>query len=130
VRHDHDRAPRLHGDLGDEFHRDAAALRVEGAGGLVADEQPRSVHERPRDRHPLLLASREFAREIGQPVPETERLEDVGGGLDGVAAAPAGDEQRHGGIFDGGEGRQEVEGLKNKADVFPTKPHDATVGHR
>ena len=51
------------------------ALRVELAGGLVEQDQRRVGHDRARDRDPLLLAARELARVVVQPVVQPDDAE-------------------------------------------------------
>jgi len=50
-----------------------AALTIEGAGGLVGENHRRVVHQRPRNRHPLLLPARKFGGTmigaVAQPKP-------------------------------------------------------------
>ena len=42
----------------------AGRLPVEIAGGFVGHDQGRIAHQRPGNRHPLLLAAGEFARRV------------------------------------------------------------------
>jgi hypothetical protein len=50
-----------------------AALAIEGAGGLVGENHRRVVHQRPRDRYPLLLPAGKFGGTmigaVAQPKP-------------------------------------------------------------
>src|SRR5215216_4511786 len=61
VRDDQDGGPGAV-DPVEQLHDPDRGLRVEVAGGLVGEEEWRMVHERPRDRHALLLAARELVR--------------------------------------------------------------------
>lgn len=45
------------GWLAQVFTHHVFALGIQGAGGLVQDENSGVTHERPGDGHPLLLAS-------------------------------------------------------------------------
>ena len=48
---------------------------VEVAGGLVGEQQPWLQHQRPGQRHPLLLAARQLAGLVVQPLAEPDGLE-------------------------------------------------------
>src|SRR5215467_7123255 len=50
-----------------------AALAVERARGLVGQNDLAAVHERPRNRYPLLLAAGELRRLVLEPIAEAER---------------------------------------------------------
>ena len=52
---------------------------VEVGGGLVGEDQRRVVHQRPGDRHPLLLAAGEVAGEVVDPVGEVDGAEQLEG---------------------------------------------------
>ena len=53
--HDHRRAKRM--NFVEQFHHTVAGLVVEVPGGLIGEQQPWAVGERPGDRHPLLLTA-------------------------------------------------------------------------
>ena len=59
----------------EEVPDDLARLGIEVARGLVGEDQPRLADERPCDGHPLLLAARQLARAVRQPVAEPDLLE-------------------------------------------------------
>ncbi len=59
VRHHHDRPP-LRVKIAQQLEHDPLILRVEVARGLVREDDLRIVHQRPRDRHPLLFAARKL----------------------------------------------------------------------
>ena len=56
--------------VGQQAHDVLAGLRVQGAGGLIGQNQFRIVHQGARNRHPLLLAARQFGRRV--PITVTE----------------------------------------------------------
>src|SRR2546422_474472 len=58
VRGHHDGGARAI-DAVEQSHDPDGRRRVDVAGGLVGQQDERPVHERPRDRHALLLAARE-----------------------------------------------------------------------
>ena len=58
---DDDQRPlRAFGDAAQDFQHSAPGFMVEGAGGFVANDQLRIVHQRSGDRHPLLLPAAEL----------------------------------------------------------------------
>src|SRR3954454_12936619 len=65
---------------------------VKVPGRLVGEDHLGSGHQCPRARHPLLLAAGQLGRAVPQPVPESDRLDDVDEPL-GVGFA-VGDRQR------------------------------------
>src|SRR5262249_60386097 len=75
-----------------------AALAVEGARGLVGQDDLATVHERPRNRHPLLLAARELRRLVLEPIAEAERRQQGAGAL---LALPGWHARVDGGRLDG-----------------------------
>ena len=61
----HDRGDSLAvRDAADQPHDLAGGLQVKLAGRLVGEQQPRVVRQRPRDRHPLLLATGQLIRAL------------------------------------------------------------------
>ena len=79
---DHDDEPVL-GDLLQDFHDLDAGLAVQGAGGLVRQDDVRVVDQGPGDGHPLHLAAGHLAGLLFQLVPQPHPLQ----GLFGPAAA-------------------------------------------
>src|ERR687883_203818 len=74
-----DRRPRAV-DAVEELHDPDGRVGVEVPGRLVADEERRVVHERPRDRDALLLAARELVRKrlhLAREPDETEHLRNL-----------------------------------------------------
>jgi hypothetical protein len=58
----HDRRVLLDRNPPEQIHHDACALGVKRRGGLVGQNDARSIGERTGDRHPLCLAARELCR--------------------------------------------------------------------
>ena len=50
---------------------------VEVSGRLVGEQDQRTVHERARDRHPLLLTTRQLGREVVGLLREADEVEDL-----------------------------------------------------
>ncbi len=93
-----------------------AGVAVEVARRLVGEQKVRLVGERPRQGHALLLATRELARIVLEPMLETD-LGEAGPG-DGEGVAPAGELARQRHVLERGHGGNEVEGLEDDADML------------
>jgi hypothetical protein len=72
---------------GDDLGR---ALGVEVAGGLVGQDQLRPVDQRPRDRGPLLLATRQLGRLVAGAIGQTDGRQRIRRGLLARAPTPTG----------------------------------------
>jgi hypothetical protein len=77
VGHHHDRLPELFVQAGEEVQDRRRGRRVEVRAGFVGEEDGRSVHQGPRDRHPLLLATGEFGRAVVHPPLQSDIPEDL-----------------------------------------------------
>ena len=66
-------------ELGEQVHDLHGGLGVEGAGGLVGQQDARLRDERPRDGHTLLLTARQLVGVVRGPVRQTEMLQEVHG---------------------------------------------------
>jgi cytochrome c oxidase accessory protein FixG len=62
VRHHDDRRVVLQGHLVEDAHHGQRPLAVQRCGGLVGQDHRGPVRQRPRDRHALLFAARQFRR--------------------------------------------------------------------
>ena len=71
----------------EQFHDGQAGLVVERGRRLVADQQPRLVHQGPGDRHPLHLPAGELAGQAVQLLAHPERCQDLAGAADGPLVA-------------------------------------------
>jgi len=115
VRRHHERGAELL-DAREELDDLPARHRVEVAGRLVSDEDPRPVDQRARDRDTLLLATRELTREVRPPLREADERERALRLLaDDVATVP-GHEEREGDVLRDGAGREQLEILEDDAD--------------
>lgn len=63
------------GHLVEQRHHLFAAARIERAGGLVGQHDASAVHECTRDRHALLLATRQLVRPVAQPIAQAQPRE-------------------------------------------------------
>ncbi|HSJ98100.1 MAG TPA: hypothetical protein VLC53_13550, partial [Myxococcota bacterium] len=61
-----------------------AGGRVEVAGGLVGEQQPRLAHEGARHRDALLLAAGELARIVAEALAQADALEHRAGARRGI----------------------------------------------
>ncbi len=92
---------------------DLPGLRVERAGGLVAEEHVGTLGDGPRDRNALLLPSGELSRVVIGPPGEPHEVER----LIGRERRPCEiGHQRH--VLARGQARDEVVELEHEADVF------------
>src|ERR687892_509488 len=72
VRGDQERDPALGLKLHEQVVDDLARLGVQVARRLVSENHARLVHQRTRDRDPLLLAARHLARPVMRPIAEAD----------------------------------------------------------
>ena len=103
----------------DEAEDGLGALRVERAGGLVAEEDLRLRGEGAGDGHALLLAAGELGRIVFQLVAEADQLQKLCCALHRVAALHACQLQREGNVALARALHEQVEALKNHGDVAP-----------
>src|SRR4051794_35452076 len=118
VRHDENRDPLRVQFLkeGHHFHR-CPAIQI--ARRLVGEEQPRLRHERSRDRDTLLLAARQLARLVIQPLAESDSLERALRELLRVLLrAGAIVEQRQLDVVERGRTSEQIESLKDEAELL------------
>ena len=92
-------------------------LLVEVAGRLVGQQQRRPHDQRPRHRDPLLLAARQHARPVRQPLAETDPPQQLLGARPRLGRRHPRDPHRHLGVLERGELRQQVMELEDEADV-------------
>src|SRR2546425_3952155 len=96
-----------------------AGHRIEVPGGLVRDEDPRSAHERPRDRGPLLLPARELVREVVTPRRKADERESAFGLLVDRGAGVSGDLEGERHVLGDRLAGQELEVLEHDAHASP-----------
>src|SRR3954468_10213003 len=77
VRYEHDaEAVLLVESLQDLHHLDRGAA-VQVSRGLVCQQDRRTIHQRTRNRHPLLLASRELRRIMMDAISKSDHLQSL-----------------------------------------------------
>src|SRR5438034_279778 len=134
-RHHHGRPTRV--DLQQQLDDLPRCRRVQVAGGLIGEEDPWIMDERPRDGHPLLLTAGQLVGELGflalQP-DDAEHFLDLG--LE-VAQGALGNPQGEGDILEDREIGQQLEILEDHADlpaqerqVAPLQPAQILSLHR
>ena len=119
------------GLVGDDDDRDAAAVqvleqghdlharaRVEGAGGLVGQDENRLVDEGARDRDALLLAARELRGVMVLAIRQADRRQLGLRPLPPIARRRLAVEQRQLHVLQRRRPRQEIEGLEDEADLL------------
>jgi len=87
------------------------------------------VNQSPRDRHALLLASRQRGGQCVAPSIEPQLIEQRLRTVDGFRAFHSGCDERDRRVFGGRQRRQQIELLENEADVFTAK-QDPLVGRQ
>ena len=96
-----------------------AGGRVEIAGGLVGQEQPRSAADGARDGHALLLTPRELDGVVVRATGEADLGEQRSGALERVGLA--GQLERDRDVLESGERGDQVVGLEHKPDFAPAQ---------
>src|SRR5450631_1240677 len=84
--------------------------------------------QRARNGHTLALATREFVGTMICPIFESHSFQEGGSALIRFALSEALQSKRQGDIFEGRQGWQQVEGLENHSDFFPTHAGARVVG--
>ena len=111
----------------DQIHDGLADLVIERGGGLVAEDQPRLVHERAGERDTLLLAAGERARERVEAILQPEFDEQFLRLRDGLAPLHARGEERHRRVLGGRQRGQQIVLLEDESEILPAKI-DALLG--
>lgn len=117
VRDHHKAGLLLRAQVQETVERIGGRRRIEIARGLVSKHDGWPMHQRPGQCHPLLLTTREGGRLGLKTMAQAERLEQLGGTRLGHLRRLAAQQARHHHILEGGEVRQEMEGLENKAHL-------------
>jgi hypothetical protein len=81
--------------LAEDRHHFLAGLRVECAGRFVGQDHLAAVHQRPRDRHALLLATGQLARLVVHAITQAQPLQQLLGTRVAHRAGTAGVHRRH-----------------------------------
>jgi hypothetical protein len=122
--HDEHRAGLARHALQQLPHR-SGVFRIEVPRRLVAQQQRRPVHQRPRNRDALPLAAGEFAGQVRRPAAQSDVLEQFVGSIRVVVRHLAAGELRQQDVFGGGALREQVVVLKDESD-----PRAAELGEQ
>src|SRR5690606_18766085 len=95
---------------------------VEVPGRLVREHQLRTVGERAGYGDALLLAARELARAVREPMLEPQRAEQLTGARQGFGSRDTGDQLRKHHVLLGGEVGQQMVELIDEAEMVAAQP--------
>ena len=119
MRDDDDRHAERLVDLLEQVENRLRGVRVEGAGGLVAQEVFRPRGEGAGDGHALLLAAGKLRGIVFCAVGQSDEFEQLGGAGLSLVALDAGDLEREADVAQHRALLEQVEALEDHADVLP-----------
>ena len=106
-----------------------AGAGVEVAGGLVGQDDRRVDRQRARNGDALPLAARQLLGQmVRRAAPSWTSVSSSRGALVHLAARPAAQVQRQADVLETGQRRQQVEELKDEADLVAPQPRQVIVG--
>src|SRR5260370_12568224 len=111
----------MNGVSGDQLHHSFPGRVIKRGSRLVADDQPWLVNQSPRDRHALLLASRQRGGQRVTPPVESQLIEQRLRTTDCFRAFHSSRNQRDRCDFGGHQGWQQIELLENETNLFAPK---------
>jgi len=111
------------------FHHRYSGVVIEVAGRLVANDQLRVVDKSTRNRHTLLLAATQLARQSICTQTETDRLDDFSRLSLCIPTWGPVDQQWYGHIFDCLKRRQQIEHLKHEPGRCAAKSGAFRLAH-
>ena len=117
--------PRSRWPRNNKFDDLSSRRLVEIAGRLVGDEEGGIRSERAGERDALLLAAGQFGRICDQAAGQPDGGEFALGA--GKRVARAGELERHGDVLQRRHGRNQVEALKNDADVLAAEARESIL---
>ena len=104
-----------------------AGRAIEIPGGLVGEQNPRLIHEGPRNCHALLLSAGELGGEVVQAVAQSHAPQQLAGTL--RCARDSTQFQRHLYILDSRERGNELKRLEDEAHLRATKLGSLVLTH-
>ena len=110
-------------DAVEQPHDADRGRRVEVSGRLVGEEDQRPVDERARDRHPLLLTTRQLGREVVGLLGEADEVEDLRHLRAHDVLRPADHLERERDVLVDRLVGEQLEVLEDAADVAPQLRH-------
>ncbi len=114
-------AVRGDGHLTQEVHHAATRRGIERGGGLIADHQPRLMHQRAGNRDALLLTARKLVGQFGRLIGNVEFGEHCHRAIACFLAIHPLRDQRDGGVAGRVDRRDEVILLEDEADVIQSE---------
>ncbi len=117
VRHDDDRLPELLVEATEQVEDLLSSLRVELPGWLVRQEERRVIREGHSDGDPLLLAAAQLVGAVARTLRHAHELEQLLPAFRTDRGALPREPQRQFHVFFRGERGDEVEELKDEADL-------------
>src|SRR5579875_154500 len=112
-----------------ETHNFLTGMRIEGAGGLISQENRGVIDERAGDGYALSLASGEFIWLVQHTLFEVYRAQGTASSLQSLVRGHPSVNQGKLYIMEGGRASQEIERLKYEADLFVTNPRQLVIVH-
>ena len=97
-------------------------LPVQVARGLVREDDGRIVGQCAGHGDALLLPAGQFQRLVLDPFAEPHQRQQIDAFVDGLVRRQAGENHRQGDVLQGGHDRDQVEGLKDVADLAAPQP--------
>ena len=116
---DHDDQFAHGGDLPEDFQDLGACFRVQGACGLVGQDDVGVVDQGPGDGDPLFLSPGELAGLLADLVSQAHFFQDLPGSLLPLFLAGAAEGHGDGDVIQNAEVGDEVEALEDEADAVP-----------
>jgi hypothetical protein len=126
VRDDDDTAVGLRGDVLQDLHYLRAVFAVERRCRFIANNQPRFMHERPRDGDALLLPTGKHVGPVTHPRAEADRLQYLRRFFLRDGRGRSLNSQGHAHVLDAIQRRDEVVLLENEPDVRGAELRDRT----
>ncbi len=130
VRHHDDGRTQLAANLVQQTHDLIGSVLVEIAGGLVGEQQWRSVDNGACDRDPLLLTSRELRRAVSSPGLESYATQSLTGESPPIVSVGSLERQRQSNIGLGGQRRKQMKLLEDEAYGLPSVHRPLALGER
>ena len=128
VRHDDDGRAEARVQVADQREDLLAGARVEIAGRFVGEQNRRIDRQRAGDRDALALAARELVGQMLQPVPSWTSVSSSVARSCTLRARPAAQMQRQPDVLEARQRRQQIEELKDEADLVAPDPRQPVVG--
>src|SRR5262245_16069924 len=121
MRNQHQRGSFVLVETDEQFEDMLSISAIEIARRLVRQQNRRLHHERSRQRDALLLAAGKLDRVMIAALDEADAVEQVFGAGAGGSIEAAAELHRQNDVFKGGKCRNQVIGLEDETEFFPSK---------